>query len=109
MATKTVIIDSPKTNNVVAIRTCKETGFSVGLRFSLDENKQKHVKIATAILGTGDKFTHKKGRAIILERFDSEQFIVVPYTKFYDHLPVVNSINIDATFEGVDELLGIIS
>lgn len=105
MATKTVIIDSPKTNNVVAIRTCKETGFSVGLRFSLDENKQKHVKIATAILGTGDKFTHKKGRAIILERFDSEQYIVLPYCKIFSDQEATSESNLNQTFSAIDDLI----
>lgn len=109
MTTKTRIIDSPKTNNILAIRTCKESGFSVGLRFSLDPNKQSHVKIATAILGSGDAFKHKKGRSIIIERFDSEQYIVLPYSKFFPGQGVVGVLNLDQVFEAVDELLAMIS
>lgn len=105
MATKTIVINSPKTNNVLAIRTCKETGFSVGLRFSLDPNKQNHVKVATAILGSGDKFTHKKGRAIVTDRFDSEQYIVLPYGKFFLAQEVTSENNLDQVFSEIDDLI----
>jgi hypothetical protein len=105
MATKYVIINSPKTNNVLAIRTCKETGFSVGLRFSLDPNRQNHVKIATAILGGDDKFTHKKGRAIILDRFDSEQYIVLPHSKLFSDEEITSKDNLNQIFVAIKNLV----
>lgn len=103
MATKTIIIDCEKTNAIFAIRTDKENGTSIGLRFSKSEAHHNHVKIATAILGNGDKFSHKKGRKIVLDRFDEGACIVLHYSSLDAYESITSTKNLDYAFEAVKD------
>jgi hypothetical protein len=76
MATKTKQIDKN-----TFFRTNKELGFCVAVQFPHGNIVQDHVKIATAKMGrTEKKFSHKKGREILLDKLTTGKYCVLPFS-----------------------------
>lgn len=76
MATKTKQID---TNTF--FYTNKELGFCIAVQFPHGNIVKDHVKIATAKMGRDErKFSHKKGRAILLDKLTTGKYCVFPFS-----------------------------